>query len=128
MSWTFSWDSTSITLPRPPTKTTTKIVSIKQTETWPGDYALVISLGKQPKVLTIEGRIAEQGKTIEDLIDDYISPLEGRVYKQVTIDADGSRYDGAWILTSLVWEERAGVTRGIWYKMEFVKGSEHWVY
>jgi len=125
MTWKFSWDSTTITFPRNPSKVTVKYTSVTKSIPMPGDYPLVISQGKQTPVLTVEGLLAESGKTIEQLYNDYLSPLIDRLYKEITVDADDSRYDGTYILTSLTYYEVGGVTRAVRYKMEFIKGSQH---
>jgi len=125
MSWQFSWDTTVITWPINPTKATMKFTTIRKTVPVPGDYAILISTGKQPKVLTIEGILYEPGKTAAQLETDYINPMLDRLHKEVTISAPDTRYDGTWILTAFTYSEAGGAINQFRYKLEFYMGSSH---
>jgi len=123
----FSWDSTVITWPRNPKSIVLKSTSITKSLTKPGSKAMLLSYGKKPDVLTLEGLLYEKGKTASYLISTYISPMLSRVYKEVTISELESNINGAWILASFLYRKIGGYPNVYTYKMEFYKGSEHHV-
>jgi len=116
---------TEIVLPRNPRKATVKFTAVRKSIPMPGDFALVISHGKQPKVLTITGLLAEKGKRLTELEILYLKPLSDFIYEQVVISAPDTRYDGGYIMTSFVYDETGGAPSSVRYKMEFYMGSEH---
>lgn len=128
MSWVFSWDTTSITLPIAPEQVSDKREAITEVKKMPGQLAVVISIGQAQRVLTIRGYLFEQGRTLEQLVSLYLSPLLGRVGKQVTLNAPGARYDDTYILRSLTYEERKGMMNSLFYTIELIKGSAHYVF
>jgi len=115
---------TKITLPRNPAKASVKYTSVRKSIPMPGDYPTIISHGKQPKVLTITGLIAERGKDSSDLEFLYLKPLSDFVYEKVALAAPGTRYDGSYIVTSFVFDEKGGSPSSFRFKMEFYYGSE----
>jgi len=123
MSWQITYDTTTVTLPRNPDKATLKYAA------WFKEYGagspIIVSLGTKATVLTIEGLFACPGKDMSDLESDYVNPLKDMLHKEVTIEAPDTKYDGDWIFTTFNVEERKGVVRALWYKMEFVKGEQH---
>jgi hypothetical protein len=112
-----------IYLPRNPNKTALKYAA------WFKEYGagspIIVSLGTKATVLTIEGLLAYPNKSMANLETDYVDPLKNLLHKEITISAPDTKYDGQWVFTTLNVEERGGVTRCLWYKMEFVKGDTH---
>jgi len=123
----FSWDSTEITWPRNPKSIVFKGVSITKSLTKPGGKAILLSYGRKPDVLTLEGLLYEKGKSDSDLLNDYLLPMLGRLYKEVTISELDSNLNDTWLLTSFVYRKVGGYPNVYTYKMEFYRGSEHHV-
>lgn len=114
-----------IYLPRNPKTASMKYTTIKKTIMQPGDLALLISHGRQPNVLSIEGLIAESGKTSSELETLYLKPIENFLHYEIEISAPDTRYDGTYVETGFNYQEGGGVVNSFRYKIEFYKGSSH---
>jgi hypothetical protein len=93
----------------------------------PGEEPFILSFGKDAKELTITGRLYVSGQTASYLETAYLLPFLACLYKEVTISAPDTRYDGAWIMTQFQFVEEGGVPDTFTYIMEFKLGSEQLV-
>ena len=117
-----SWVIGTVALPLPPKKITNKSSSDVKSHTYPGELPLLISMGNKAKILSLEGYIAEEGRTAAQLETDYIIPLRDLVHTKVTVSAPDSRYDGDYILVAFVFWEEGGTIRSFRYKIDLWKG------
>jgi len=120
-----TWIIGGIALPLDPQSTRLQYAAEVKTLNYPGDLAMILSLGRKVDVLTIKGYITEPPKTKSELESTYILPLKEKVYREVTISAPDSRFDGKWILVTFVVDEKPGEVGVFWYEMTFWKGSTH---
>lgn len=120
-----SWVIDTITLPRNPKTASMKYTTVTKTIPMPGTEALVVAMGRQPQVLTIDGLISEAGKTLANLETDYLIPLKNKVGTVVTISAPDSRYDGDWLMNAFTYQEVGGNIKAFKFHIEFYRGSEH---
>jgi len=123
--WTFTCGDDSVTLPINPTDVSLQVVAKTEAMDIPGDFPFIMSLGKGPEVLDLSGWIYEAGSSAATLETNYISKLKSFVYKEVTITAPDSRYDGTWIMTEFRFQEIGGLVDAFSFTMRFVRGSDH---
>jgi len=112
-------------LPINPRKVTVKFTAVTKVIPFPGEQAIVMRFGKQPKVLTLTGLFFKPGRDLTHIETWYIFPFQNLVYEEITLLAPDSRYDGTYVLTSFVFEERGGRPSLVSYKIELMQGSEH---
>ena len=115
----------SVTLPQVPREVTREDASSIQSEA-AGSVTIVISMGKNPDKLSIEGYIWVEGQTCDQLDTSYLVPLRALEHTEVTIAyGTSSRYNGNWIFSKLSHTESNKWFGAFYVKMEFVKGSLH---
>jgi len=120
-----TWMIDDIALPVEPQSVRLQYAAEVKTLSYPGDLAMILSLGRKVDVLTIKGYIADPPKTKSELESEYILPLKEKVYREVRITAPDSRFDGKWIFVTFVVDEKPGEVGTYWYEMTFWKGSTH---
>lgn len=114
-----------VQLPRNPRTVAVKNAAKRKDLPKPGDLAIVMSLGKQVKVLTLEGILHEAGQTSSYLETYYIKPLENLVHYTVFISAPDTRYDGECLLNAFPYKEEGGAKNSFKFNLEIVKGSSY---
>jgi len=107
-------------------------ISIKKTATLKaldaiGDYPFILSMGKKPLVLTMEGRLYQPEWGMTWLEKKAIFPLEKMLHRICQIWSSEERYKGTYIMNSFTWTEEGGAINTVKYKLEFYKGKEHLV-
>jgi hypothetical protein len=116
----------AITLPRYPTRLEFHASANVKDYLYPSDLPFLISFGQNADILIIEGWLT--GNVLTTLMSTYVTPIDAKVYTEVTIQNSGRPYHNtAFIFVKFDWEERPGITRALWYRMEFWKGSTHTV-
>jgi len=120
-----TWMIDDIALPFDPQSARLQYAAEAKTLGYPGDLAMILSLGRKVDVLTVKGYIADPPKTKSELETTYILPLREKVYREVTISTPDSRFNGKWIFVTFVVDEKPGEIGRFWYEMTFWKGSTH---
>jgi len=122
MTFTITKGAVTITMPVDPVKIVVKHSKAAKVQPL-FDQAIpwVFEVGGKPRVLTIAGKLAEAGKTAQDLYTDYLSTLKDWAESRgvVTLDLGGTRYDGDYYFISLTYEEK--ILNYYEYTMEFWK-------
>lgn len=117
-----------VTLPRKPEKIQFRKAAEIKTYMYPGALPLIISFGGKADVLVIEGRLQAAGRTMAQIVTDYVTPLEALVNTVVTIQYTGRSYHNTdFVFVRFNHDERPGWARALYFRMEFWKGSEHTV-
>lgn len=114
-----------VTLPHDPAKVKLKPAADVKASTYPGELALLISMGRKVDVLTLEGWIYEDGRTKQNLVDDYIDTLIKMVHCVVTIAGPTTLYDGDWLMVSGPIQEIKGYKTTFSFKLELWKGFKY---
>lgn len=90
------------------------------------DLPIIISLGKQATVLTLEGWFYN-GQPQTSLESSFIEKLDNSVYKKVVINGPGTRYDGSWIIDEFSHEDVPADLLSIPFVLKFLKGGYYYV-
>jgi hypothetical protein len=114
-SWTVSYDTTTITVPRKPERVEVRKSADITAMTLPGDDPIIMSLGVQARSLVVQGTLYETEISV-------LTSLFAAVYKTVTVSGLGSAYDGSYILQEVSWSHQ--VPNIYAYTLHFEKGSE----
>ncbi len=134
MTWDITYGGNTVSLPitGQPDKVTKRNPAFLKEIGLPGD-ALILSFGNKAKIMVWSGMLAEDGKDNDQLYTDYFAPagngLESFVHQEVTIGGTApARYQGAWILQDVYFDERKGVISILWYRLTFMQGGTHTVF
>jgi hypothetical protein len=114
-TWTITYDSTSITIPRLPERVEVRRSADVTVLTLPGFDPIITSMGIQSHDLVVQGTLYENELSV-------LSSLLGAVYKAVSVSGLGSPYDGQYVLQEVDWTHQ--VPNVYSYTLHFVKGSE----
>jgi len=114
-TWTITYDSTTVIIPRLPERVEVRKAADVTTLTIPGDEPLLMSMGVEGRTLAVTG-------TLYDTEISLLSSLASAVYKVVTISGLGTNYDGQYILKEVSWSHQVPNVYG--YTLQFEKGSE----
>lgn len=126
-----SWIIDGITLPRNPFQVKIGGGTKGKDILYPRESPIILSMGKDVEVLTIEGWFAAEGKTADQIETDYLIPFNNKRSKEVTLDAPGTRYDGdgvtkpKWVLWTFHYIEKAGFVTAFQYTMELHRGKKN---
>ena len=80
-----TWVIGGITLPRDPSKITTKAVADVKAAGWPGKLPLLVSKGNKARILSLEGVIQEEGKDLTYLKTTYLTPFLNKLHTEVVV-------------------------------------------
>lgn len=118
-----SWQIDSIVLPIV-TKVSERWETSVKMKDIPGSLPYIVTIGKR-RTLELEGFIFESGKTKAYLETTYLIPLRNKVHEVVTLSAPDSRYDGQYVLTSVVFEEsgRFGISFNFKIQLQGFSGA-----
>jgi hypothetical protein len=114
-SWTVTYDSTQITIPRLPERIEVRKSADVTTLTLPGDEPLLMSMGIGGRTLAVVGTLYGDELSV-------LNSLMSAVYKTVTISGLGTNYNGSYILKEVSWSHQVPNVYG--YSLQFEKGSE----
>jgi hypothetical protein len=120
-----SWQIDTITLPMPPQRVTLEYSADTKVIRKPGSLPIIFSYGGGAVTMRWEGILFVEGQSASYLETNFLIPLANKVWKQVTVSAPDSRYDGNWILTRATFTEEKGRVAAFNYVLEFMKGSQH---
>ena len=114
-TWTITYDSTSVTMPRLPERVEVRKAADVTALTLPGDEPLLMSMGIEGRTLAVTGTLYESELSA-------LNSLMSAVYKTVTVAGLGTNYDGSYILKEVSWSHQVPNIYG--YTIQFEKGSE----
>lgn len=116
----------AITLPRIPENIRYRVQADTKELRYPSNKPIIIVYGDKADILSLEGRLSAAGTTKAQILTNYVGPLEALVHTEVVIDYNNRPYDGLkFIFMDFEWEERPGLVRTIYYKMQFARGEVH---
>lgn len=121
-----AWTINAIELPMDPYEATVSYDGEIKSAPIPGTLPVLLTLGKKPITLSVEGWIAVTGMDKDDLDTNYVTPIAAVQNTLITLSGARSCYNGQWILKSFVPTEsnKIGMT-AYKYKMELQRGSQH---
>ena len=93
----------------------------------PPNLPLLISLGSKADKLQLQGWLAEEGKTKDELRTTYKDPLDALIHTKVQV-ASNTGYDGEWIMAKCDITESTKYASVFVYKIELWRGSMYVVY
>jgi len=114
-TWTITFDSTTVTVPRLPERVEFRESANVTSLSIPGDEPLIMSMGVEAKTLVATGTLYGDELSV-------LNSLASGVYKTVTVSGLGTNYDGSYILKEVSWSHQVPNVYG--YTLQFEKGSE----
>jgi len=93
----------------------------------PPNTPILISLGSKADKLQLQGWLAEEGKTRDELKTLYVDPLEALLHLEVQV-ASNTGYDDKYIMWKCDITESIKYLSVFVYKIELWRGSKHAVF
>lgn len=123
MSWTLSSASSQVTLPLMPTRVSKRTSKQTLKQTLYDTAPFLFAFGAEPRVLTLEGKLAKKDRTTEQIAASFVNKLDAMCesVESVNVGGPGTLYDGVYHVQRFDSDELPGEPNCFKYRLDLWK-------